>query len=242
MFIKILKREIVLSYLVYVLVVVLVALMTGAGAGWQPEKPGLMYALRSWHHVAPVVPGLTVILYVTHGWMLLSALSRLADRPILRRDVLFYFLTTVLYLVLTGLAVLIPYLALKPLLVHLRDTSITEVPVLLGYLLLLIVAGLLAKAVTYLKLRTRILYFCLAAPSLAIRHWFGGFRGRARMRGFFWFLLIVTAYTAPTLLLFVLGIWGHSAPLLLITLTVGLLSFSIGRFHLLFAIWNRVVP
>jgi len=242
MFFKLLKREIVLTYLVWVLLVTLAVLMLPAQPGWQPERIGLGTPMARWPELSGLIPGLSLALYIILGWLQLTALSRLAARPLRRRDAVFHLLTSLLFSLLTLIAALAPYLMFRPLLGRLRDTAITEIPVVAGYLVLAGCTLLLLQAVHYLKLRTRILYFCLPEPSLRPATWFGGFTGRARTRGFLWFLLITSGFTGLPVLLFLAAVLLNSTWALTMLLTVILVTFAIGRYVLLYVIWNRIVP
>ncbi len=173
------------------------------------------------------------------GWIVLSALASLLGRAPKRMDFLMYISTSAFYFLLHLLSAGLLYVAFSPLITHLRLTANTEVPVLLSYLLLLLLIVIVWAWVTYLKWRSRVSYFQRDA-GFSIKTIMAGWSNSLKWKGFIVFLLIISATAGIPLFLLAIGAYLQTAPLLASTLMAAMVCFTIGKFYLLFNLWNRI--
>gem|GEM_PF-2760932 len=238
MFFNTLKKEMAIHYLTQVALLILAYFVTAPGH-FIKEHFGLFHVFGLWHQLAPLVLPLVLILYVLDGWLILSSLSTLLGRPLKRMDFLMYLSTSIFYLFLYLLSGGILYAALSPLIIHLRLSAITEVPVLLSYLLLILLIGLTWKWLTYLKWRSRIIYF-QRDIGFSLKTPMAGWRNSLKWKDFFTFLLIVSGTIGIPLFFLGIGCYLQAPPLLASALMTAMLCFTIGKFFLLYTLWNRI--
>ncbi len=239
MFFDKLKREMAIHYSVQVSLLLLAYFVVTPGS-FSGERFTLFSPFGLWHQLSPLIIPLTLILSVINGCLLISALSTLQGRRPKRRDFLVYITTSGLFILLYLLSAAILYIAFSPLLIHLRLTATTEIPVLIGYLTLILLILLLWKWLTYVKWRCRITHFRQKDPLPLLKTIFAGFSGALNWKNYLIFLAIVSATLGLPLLLLALGAYLQSAPLLASSLMVGILCFTIGKFYMLYTLWNQM--
>lgn len=238
MFFNTLKREISIHYLTQVALLLLAYFVTTPGH-FIPEHFGLFHVLGLWHQLAPLVLPVALILYVLDGWLVLSALASLLGQSPKRVDFLMYISTSAFYFLLYLLSAGLLYTAFSPLITHLRLTALTEVPVLLSYLLLLLLIIILWNWITYLKLRSRISYF-QQDTGFSLKTLLAGWPDSLNLKAFMIFLLIVSGTVGIPLFLLAIGAYLEAAPLLASALMAAMACFTIGKFYLLYNFWNRM--
>ncbi|NOZ12894.1 MAG: hypothetical protein GXO69_04500 [Acidobacteria bacterium] len=238
MFFNTLKREMSIHYFTQVALLTLAYFILSPGP-YIPERFGLFHDFGLWHQLAPLVLPAALILYVLDSWLILSAHATLLGRAVKRADVFMYLITSVITLFLYLLSAALIYACLSPLITHLRLTALTEVPVLLSYLLLIALTAICWKWLTYLKWRTRIRYF-QADGTFSKRTLLAGLSGSLHWKPFAAFLLIASATVGLPALLLLFGAYLQDAPLLAASLMAAILCYTIGKFYLLYRLWNRM--
>ncbi len=238
MFFNTLKREMIIHYLSQVALLVLAYFVARPGHFVQ-ERPDLFYVFGLWHQLAPLVLPLILILYVMDGWLIVSALATLLGRPLKRLDFLMYISTTLFYLFLYLLTAGILYAAFSPLITHLRLTSNTVIPVLISYIVLLLLIAVLWKWLSYLKWSCRILYF-QHDSGFSLKTIVAGWSNILKWKDIFIFVFIVFFTVGVPLCLLAVGAYLRTAPLLASALMAAMVCYTIGKFYLLYTLWNRI--
>ncbi|NOY22927.1 MAG: hypothetical protein GXO70_05385 [Acidobacteria bacterium] len=238
MFFNTLKREMAIHYLSQVSLLVLGYFVTTPGH-FIPERFGLFHVFGLWHQLAPLVLPIALILYVLDGWLILSALAALLGRPLKRLDFFMYISTSIFYLLLYLLTAVLLYVAFSPLITHLRLTALTEVPVLAAYIILLLFIAIMWKWLTYVKWRSRVSYFQQDA-GFSLKIVVAGFSNAFKWKSFMIFLLIAFGTVGIPLFLLAIGAYLQTAPILASVLMAGMVCYTIGKFYLLYTLWNRM--
>ncbi len=238
MFFNTLKREMAIHYFIQISLLTLAYFIVSPGP-YISERFGIFHDFGLWHQLAPLIFPLTLILYVTDSWLILSALATLLGRPLKRIDVLMYFVTSIITVFLYLLSAILVYACFSPFITHLRLTAITEVPVLISYLFLILLIVSCWKWFTYLKWRTRIRYF-QTDTGFSIKTLLTGLSGSLKWKPFAAFVFIVFSTIGIPVFLLLLGAYLHDAPLLAASLMAAILCYTIGKFYLLYHLWNRL--
>lgn len=234
-----LMREIALSYLTFVGLLLLAYFLVGANTPFAPERYGLIHAFSRWPHLSGTLTPAVILLYGIMGWLTITALAKLGGRLPRRKDVFFYLISSAVFLACYLILLVGVYLAIRPITTHLRATAITEIPLLLVYGAALLIIGFGWKFLTFVKLRSRIRYFRLSEPSLSPRVYVAGFRGPDTLLNFGYFLIVIFVIGVLPIGLLLTGALLQHPLILAAAIITGLAVFSYGYFFLLVQIWNR---
>jgi hypothetical protein len=238
MFFNTLKREMVIHYLSRVALLVL-AYFVAAPGHFIPERFELFHVFGLWHQLASLVLPIVLILYVLDGWLILSALATLLGRPLKRTDFLMYISTTLFYLFLYLLTAGILYAAFSPLITHLRLTSNTAVPVLVSYIVLVLFIAIFWKWLSYLKWSCRIFHF-QRDTGFSMKTIVSGWSNLLKWKDIMIFVLIVSCTVGIPVTLLAIGAYLQTAPLIASALMAAMVCYTIGKFYLLYTLWNRI--
>jgi len=234
-----LRRQFAVSYLAQACILLLVYFIAVPDSPYRAEVQGMTYAVSLWHQVSPTLAPVTLIFYGIQALLIISALATLAGRPIRRRDIAHYVLTSILFGVICLFAVVVSYLIMHPIASHYKMTGITEIPFVMTYAIWLTAIVIASAYLAFVRLQTRIRYFAMNDPSLRPGALFSGFRANGQLPGFFQFAgLIFLVWICPVALMITGIILQHSL-VLGAALMATTLAYSYGTFVVIAVFWDR---
>ncbi len=142
----------------------------------------------------------------------------------------FYVISSISGLLFYVFFLVIVYFPIKGFVARLKNVSLTEIPVLVAYSLIVILVLLLWKVVTYWKIKARLNYFGKYPGFKFLILPLNGFS----FKDFFKFLLFVSFVVGLPLFIFIMGILNKNEMLVLISVFLSYLLFPFSRLYLYF--------
>ena len=234
-----LRRQFAISYLAQACLLLLVYFIAVPDSPYRVEVQGITYAASLWHQVSPVLVPLTLVFYGIQGLLILSALATLAERPLCRKDIAHYALTSIIYMVICLFGVVVLYMVMHPIASHYKMTGITEIPFVMSYGIWLTAVIIGIAYIAFVRLLTRIRYFAMDVPSLRPGTLFAGFRVTPQLSGVFLFVGIILAVWICPVALTAVGIVLQDSLVLGAALMATTLAYSYGTFLVVAVFWDR---
>ncbi len=226
------KRYLLFYYVFYFFSFLILYFMLYRDYGFQSEVYGLGSIFSSYKQVKVLLIPFLIFLYILECFLTVNFLTDYYGKRGSFGYYLFYVVSSVSGLFFYGLAVVAVYYPFKNILTQLKGVSLTELPLLYVYAVMVVVILFLWKIVTYWKIKARINFFGKYPGAKFAVLPLNGFK----LGLFVKFLLYLSFAIGFPFVLFVFAVLNKSYGLLIAALFLSFLLFPFNKlfvYHIL---------